>query len=295
MKCPNICLSWLNWTHFMKISKIQIISLTVSALLLAGTALKVPAQGVSVYNSFAPGSAWDLQGWLVTANTPEYAGQIFTPGISGTLDHAVLGLTTSYGGPFIASIELHTWTYTFGTYGYIDSSPLESWNPVVSGDPTDGTAVPLTVTSSVKPLLAAGQSYVFVVAIVSGPPSDQLVWAGALWPPPYPNGGYCYTYGGTNYYWNIGEVSLQVNVNPAPGPQTSITGISLAGTNLVLNGSNGVSGTTNYLLMTTNLARPKDQWMRMATNILVASGNFTFTATNAVDATAPQRFYILQQ
>jgi hypothetical protein len=294
MKCPNICLRWLNWTHFMKTQKISMMGLTVSACLLAGMALKVPAQGVSVYDSFDPGGALDTTGFVQLANTPEYVGQIFTPAISGTLDHAVLGLTTEIGEPFIVSVELHTWTYTVSNYGYIDTTPLESWNLGFSNVLTGVTGVPLTVPSSVKPLLVAGQSYVFVVAIVSAPLNDGLLWCGAPYPHPEPNGGYCYTYGGTNYFWTIGEVTLKVNVNPAPAP-LSITGISLAGTNLVLKGSNGVSGTTNYLLMTTNLALPKNQWTRIATNVLSATGNFTFTATNAVDLNAPQRFYTLQQ
>ncbi len=75
----------------------------------------------------------------------------------------------------------------------------------------------------------------------------------------------------------------------------TIASISLAGTNLVLNGINGTScTTTNYVLMTTNVALPRSQWTPLATNILSASGNFTLTVTNAVDPAAQRRFYTLR-
>lgn len=73
-----------------------------------------------------------------------------------------------------------------------------------------------------------------------------------------------------------------------------IQGIRLSGTNLVINGSNGKSNGTYVTWLTTNLFLPLTQWTPIATNTLNASGNFTFTATNAVDSKAKQRFYILQ-
>jgi len=76
--------------------------------------------------------------------------------------------------------------------------------------------------------------------------------------------------------------------------QLNIVGIRLSGTNLVLQGSNGLSGQTCFVLMNSNLARPLSQWTAVATNVLNANGNFTITATNAVDPRAPSRFYILE-
>jgi uncharacterized repeat protein (TIGR03803 family) len=90
------------------------------------------------------------------------------------------------------------------------------------------------------------------------------------------------------FYFGLDDVSVTQMTNP------NIANITLSGTNLVLSGVNGVSGTTNYLLMGTNLMQPMNQWTRIATNILGASGNFNITATNAVDPKAPGRFYILQ-
>jgi hypothetical protein len=73
-----------------------------------------------------------------------------------------------------------------------------------------------------------------------------------------------------------------------------ITGINLSGTNLVINGSNGVSGGTYFTRMNTNLANPLSQWPPIATNVLGANGNFTITVTNTVNKNMPQRFYLLQ-
>jgi PKD repeat protein len=90
------------------------------------------------------------------------------------------------------------------------------------------------------------------------------------------------------FYFGLDDISVVPMTHP------NIASISLSGTNLVLHGINGVSGTTNYLLMGTNLTQPLSQWTPVTTNVLGASGNFTFTATNAVDSKAPGRFYILQ-
>jgi hypothetical protein len=73
--------------------------------------------------------------------------------------------------------------------------------------------------------------------------------------------------------------------------QPSFVGISLSGTNLVINANNGLSGQSYIVMMSTNLTLPPRQWMPVATNVLNTSGNFTLTATNAVDPNAPQRFY----
>jgi len=79
-----------------------------------------------------------------------------------------------------------------------------------------------------------------------------------------------------------------------PPVQLGIASVSVSGANLVLNATNGVSGGTYYVLMSTNLALPFSQWAPVATNVLSASGNFTITATNTVYLNVPQRFYILE-
>jgi len=79
-----------------------------------------------------------------------------------------------------------------------------------------------------------------------------------------------------------------ISVVPA---QPGIAGINLSGTNLVVTGNNGLSGLTYLVLMSTNLTLPSSQWTPVATNVLSSYGDFTIFATNAVDPSAPQRFY----
>jgi len=85
-----------------------------------------------------------------------------------------------------------------------------------------------------------------------------------------------------------------IGYNLMPVPQPAITGISLSGTNLVMNGTNGLATGTYYVLASTNLSLPLNQWTPVATNMLSASGNFTITATNAVNRNVAKQFYILQ-
>ena len=88
-----------------------------------------------------------------------------------------------------------------------------------------------------------------------------------------------------------GKISV---VLPAvlPTVPPAITNFSLAGANIVINGTNGQAGATYYVLMTTNVATPLAQWKTIATN--VATGDpFSFTATNAVSAAAGKQFYML--
>jgi hypothetical protein len=81
-----------------------------------------------------------------------------------------------------------------------------------------------------------------------------------------------------------------------PANAARITGFSLVSGTVVINGTNGPSGGTYYLLDSTNVAKPLSQWTAVATNIVNtngASGAFTFTGTNVASPGAGQQFYIL--
>jgi hypothetical protein len=77
-------------------------------------------------------------------------------------------------------------------------------------------------------------------------------------------------------------------------PAPNFLGVTLSGTNLVINGTNALPGETCVTLMSSNLTQPLTNWTAVATNSLNVTGSFTFTATNAVDLRASQRFFILQ-
>ena len=89
-------------------------------------------------------------------------------------------------------------------------------------------------------------------------------------------------------YFGLDDISVS-SVKPL-----GIAGITLSGTNLLVSGAGGLSGRTYFVLMSTNSAEPFNQWVPVATNVPGADGNFSFTATNAVDRSAAQRFYILE-
>jgi uncharacterized repeat protein (TIGR03803 family) len=82
-----------------------------------------------------------------------------------------------------------------------------------------------------------------------------------------------------------------ISVLPA---QPGIGSLKFSGTNLVLNGVNGFSGGTYYVLTSTNVLLPLSQWTRVATNVAVTNGNFAFTVNKPVTSGAGQQYYIVQ-
>jgi PKD repeat protein len=89
------------------------------------------------------------------------------------------------------------------------------------------------------------------------------------------------------WYLGLDDVSV---VSAQPG----IGSLGFSGTNLVLNGLNGFSGGTYYVLMSTNVTLPLSQWTRVATNVPGANGNFTITVNKPVTSGAAQRYYVVQ-
>jgi autotransporter-associated beta strand protein len=102
---------------------------------------------------------------------------------------------------------------------------------------------------------------------------------------------------GLAWNWNPANGALSVVSTTGPGMFTQPTGItSFAlnnGTNVVMNGTNGQAGDAYYLLQSTNVALPLSQWKTVATNVLGANGNYTFTGTNVVIPGARQQFFII--
>jgi hypothetical protein len=75
-----------------------------------------------------------------------------------------------------------------------------------------------------------------------------------------------------------------------PLPRPVIASVRLAGNNLSLNVTNGITNAVYTVLTAPTLAT---SWTPAATNI-PATGNFTLVITNAVRAGSPQQFYLLQ-
>jgi autotransporter-associated beta strand protein len=83
---------------------------------------------------------------------------------------------------------------------------------------------------------------------------------------------------------------LIASVSPANQPQFSLLSTSTGG--LVMSGSGGVAGGNFFLLGSTNLLLPLNQWLLLATNQFDSRGGFDFT--NPATLGLPQMFYLLE-
>jgi uncharacterized repeat protein (TIGR03803 family) len=94
---------------------------------------------------------------------------------------------------------------------------------------------------------------------------------------------------GTAYFGGTGNGTVfSLTVAPA------VTNFHVAGMDLVFNGVNGLAGHAYTVLANTNLALPFSQWTPVATNVLFGGGNFSIRATNTLDPSVVQQFYILR-
>jgi hypothetical protein len=80
-----------------------------------------------------------------------------------------------------------------------------------------------------------------------------------------------------------------------PMPAPAIGTITLAGTNLMFNIANSITGGVFTVLTASNLLLPLTNWTAVATNLVGNGGNISITATNAVNPVLPGQFYILQE
>jgi hypothetical protein len=91
---------------------------------------------------------------------------------------------------------------------------------------------------------------------------------------------------------NSGGYSAYSNSASARTTLPQITGVNLSGPNILLSGVGGIPNAAYYVLASTNLNLPFDQWPRIATNQFDASGNFV--CTNALGSGTARRFYLVQ-
>jgi len=71
-----------------------------------------------------------------------------------------------------------------------------------------------------------------------------------------------------------------------------VNSLALMGTNLLVGGTNGFPSSAYYVLTTTNLTLPLNQWLPVSTNPFDVNGGFNFT--NPMNPDALQIFYLLQ-
>jgi len=93
-------------------------------------------------------------------------------------------------------------------------------------------------------------------------------------------------------YWNTNTFPVDGTLRVVTETPPVIGNLGLVGGKLVLAGSGGITNGTYYLLASTNLAAPLNQWTRVLTNQFDAGGNFN--STNALNTNSSQTFYLLQ-
>ncbi len=104
-----------------------------------------------------------------------------------------------------------------------------------------------------------------------------------------PTGYTGYTYSITN---PPGQVQLLVQAPAPPSSPASFDNIRVSGNDLVMSGTNGTISGTFYVLASTNITLPLNQWAPVATNLFDANGHFIFT--NTFNPNNQQMFYLLK-
>jgi fibronectin type 3 domain-containing protein len=106
---------------------------------------------------------------------------------------------------------------------------------------------------------------------------------------------------GTTYYYVVSALntagesanSAQTSATTPALPPPQIVQASIAGGNVVFSGTNGLPGGTYELVSSTNLAMPLSNWTQVGGGNFDGNGNFS--VSNAINASEPQRFYLLRQ
>jgi hypothetical protein len=140
-----------------------------------------------------------------------------------------------------------------------------------------GTLAPVVTSGT----LSAGQNF----TIFSGSGTGSFTIAGT------PGPGLTW-----QFTPSTGVLSVVAGGPIVPTIPPKITSFTLLGGNLNITATNGDNGATYYLLGSTNLTTPVNQWLPLATNVVTASGGtetFTFGGTNVYSAGQPQWFYML--
>jgi len=240
-----------------------------------GTVYSVPTNGDSftVLHAFTnnPDGAY-LQGGVIVAG-----GRIF-----GTTE---IGGTNGKGTVFVMNVDgtgyakLHDFQ-TNGVDGIDPWASLNCFGGTLYGTTRLGGSGGKGTVFSIN---THGTGYTVLYNFTNSPdganPESDLLFAGGV------------LYGTTE----AGGSSIWGTVFGLQLPALQITSLTMVGTNLVINVANGVAGGVYAVLTCTNVTRPLSQWTPVVTNTWMTNGgNFTITATNAVNPATPQQFYILQ-
>jgi len=152
--------------------------------------------------------------------------------------------------------------------------------------------------SALRVSVASGRTNVVAVNLTTGGTSNVVNIASlpviSVFPAPFSLVKYAAPIRGAGYNFVLGSMPtgplygayLSNNTANASvdlvviAPKPSITSIAQIGANIVISGTNGISGSQYYVLSSTNVTLPATNWTRVMTNVFDGAGNFQFT--NAV-------------
>lgn len=93
----------------------------------------------------------------------------------------------------------------------------------------------------------------------------------------------------------LGEKRETLTIAPILLPlQPVITGIRVSGSDVILEGVNGIAGRSYTPLRSTDVSRPLKEWTALATTVLNANRPFTLLLEDGFSASNGERFFVLR-
>jgi len=174
---------------------------------------------------------------------------------------------------------------------YLPPPPVNLTATVAGSQVTLGwTAMSGATSYTVKRAASLNGTYTVIATNIFAPVVGSGITNGIFLDTPAPVGTNYYIVASVNPNGSTNSSPVIAVVTVATPPQ--FNAVNAGGNGLVMSGSGGPANGAYYVLGTTNIALPRNQWPRIATNPFDSGGNFNFT--NAINTNSPQEFYLLQ-
>lgn len=233
------------------------ISSSVYVNLAAGATIDVSPRTDS---TFALSSGQTLQGnGTITGDLSVNSGATASPGANASsIGTLTVTNTVALGGTLLMKINA----------GTAAADQLIATNGIACGGTVVVTNLAGTITNGETFQLLVSTNFTGAFSSFILPSAPGLTWSN-----------------------NLATNGTLIAVISGPAPQPHITSVSLSGTTLIINGTNGVAGEQYDVLASTNVATPLTNWTSI-TNSTLSGANFSLT--NTIDTSAPKQFFILR-